>query len=149
MLRVGDSVIIVVSLAKPLWKKEYFMFSSDFGYDPITKKFTALDEVCDAYLEAHSKDANLRYGECPDYEDLGIAVGNGVAVGKNSIGLGSATDAQTLGDDENRDARVEDLTFDPENEVFVALFQDEPPSSGSTPPFGLPEVAEGSTQRRN
>ncbi|KAH6776286.1 hypothetical protein C2S52_013847 [Perilla frutescens var. hirtella] len=124
-------------------------FSSGFGYDPITKKFTASDEVWDAYLEAHSKDANLRCGECPDYEDLGIAVGNGLAIGKNSIGLGSATDAQTLGDDENKDARIEELTFDPKNEAFVALSQDEPPSSGSTPPSGLPEVAEGSTQRRN
>ncbi|KAH6776319.1 Myb/SANT-like DNA-binding domain protein [Perilla frutescens var. hirtella] len=70
-------------------------FSSGFGYDHITKKFTASDEVWDAYLEAHSKDANLRYGECPDYEDLEIAVGNGVAVGKNSIGLGSFNDAKT------------------------------------------------------
>ncbi|KAH6829851.1 hypothetical protein C2S53_005051 [Perilla frutescens var. hirtella] len=81
-------------------------FSSGFGFDPITKKFTAPDEVWYEYLEAHSKDANLRYGEFPDYEDLAIAVGNGVAVGKNSIGLGSATDANTLGDDENRDARI-------------------------------------------
>ncbi|KAH6825955.1 hypothetical protein C2S53_001392 [Perilla frutescens var. hirtella] len=117
-------------------------FSSDFGYDPITKKFTASDE-------AHSKDANLHYGECPDYEDLLIVVGNGVAVGKNSIGLGSATDANTLGDDENRDARIEDLTFNAENEAFVALSQDELPSSSSTPPSGMPEVSEGSTQRRN
>ncbi|KAH6800846.1 hypothetical protein C2S52_001310 [Perilla frutescens var. hirtella] len=123
--------------------------SSGFGYDANTKKFTATDEVWDAYLAAHPKDANLRYGECPDYEDLAIAVGNGVVVGKNSIGLGSATDANTLGEDENRDVRIEDLTFDTENEAFVALSQDEPPSSGSTPPSGLPEVPEGSTQRRN
>ncbi|KAH6833460.1 hypothetical protein C2S53_012682 [Perilla frutescens var. hirtella] len=124
-------------------------FSSGFGYDPTTKKFTASDEVWDAYLEAHSKDAHLRYEECHDYDDLKIAVGNGVVVGKNVIRLGSATHAKTLRDDENRDARIEDLTFDPENEVFVALSQDEPPSSGSTPPSGLPEVSEGSTQRRN
>ncbi|KAH6761612.1 hypothetical protein C2S52_019045 [Perilla frutescens var. hirtella] len=123
--------------------------NSDFLYDHITKKFTASDEVCDAYLEAHSKDANLCYGKCPDYEDLLIVVGNGVAVGKNSIRLGSATDANTLGNVENRDACIEDLTFDSENEAFVALSQDELPSSGSTPPYGLPEVPEGSTQRRN
>ncbi|KAH6825396.1 hypothetical protein C2S53_000968 [Perilla frutescens var. hirtella] len=84
-------------------------FSSGFRFDPITKKFTAPNEVWDEYLEAHSKDANLSYGKFSDYEDLAIAVGNGVAVGKNSIGLGSATDANTLGDDENRDARIEDL----------------------------------------
>ncbi|KAH6801262.1 nuclease HARBI1-like protein [Perilla frutescens var. hirtella] len=98
---------------------------------------------------AHAKDANLRYGECSNYEDLLIAVGNGVAIGKNSIGLGSATDVNTLGDVENRDARIEDLTFDAENEAFVALTQDELPSSGSTPPSGLPEVPEASTQKRN
>ncbi|KAH6789550.1 hypothetical protein C2S51_004556 [Perilla frutescens var. frutescens] len=124
-------------------------FSSGFGYDPITKKFTASDEVWNAYLEAHSKYANLRYRECPDYENLLIAVRNGVAVGKNSFELGSATDANTLGDDENRDSHIEDLTFDVENEVFVALSQDELPSSGSTPPSMLPEVPEGSIQRRN
>ncbi|KAH6829482.1 nuclease HARBI1-like protein [Perilla frutescens var. hirtella] len=123
-------------------------FSSGFGYNHTMKKFTASDEVCDAYLEAHSNDTNLRYGECPDYEDLKITVENGVAVGKNSIGLGSATDAKTLGDDENRDARIEDLNFDAENEMFVALSEDEPPSSGSIPPPGFPEVSEVSTQRR-
>ncbi|KAH6778645.1 hypothetical protein C2S51_009957 [Perilla frutescens var. frutescens] len=124
-------------------------FSSGFGYDPITKKFTASDEVCDAYLEPHSKDANLGYRECPDCEDLEIAIGNGVVVGKNSIGLGSATDAKTLGDDESRDVRIKNLAFDPENKAFVALSQDEPLSSGSTPSSGLPKVSEGSTQRRN
>ncbi|KAH6796718.1 hypothetical protein C2S52_021272 [Perilla frutescens var. hirtella] len=124
-------------------------FSSGFGYDLTTKKFTTSDEVWDTHLEAHSKDAHLRYGKCHDYDDLKITVENGVAIGKNSIGLGSATDAKTLGNDENRDARIEDLNFDPENEVFVTLSQDESPLSGSTPPFELPEVSEGSTQRRN
>ncbi|KAH6775971.1 hypothetical protein C2S52_013532 [Perilla frutescens var. hirtella] len=80
-------------------------FSSGFGYNHTTKKFTASDEVWDAYLEAHSKDANLCYGECLDYEDLEIVVEN-------------------------------------------ALSQDEPPSFGSTPPSGFPEVSEVSTQRR-
>ncbi|KAH6825678.1 hypothetical protein C2S53_002302 [Perilla frutescens var. hirtella] len=120
---------------------------SGFENDANTKKFTATDEVWDAYLASHPKDTNLRYGECPDYADLAIAVGNGVAVGKNSIGLGIATDANTLGEDETRDARIEDLMFDPENDAFVALSQDEPPSSGFTPPSGLPEVSEISTQR--
>ncbi|KAH6763661.1 hypothetical protein C2S51_014910 [Perilla frutescens var. frutescens] len=32
--------------------------------------------------------------------------------------------------------------------MFVALSQDEPPSSGSTPPSGFPEMSEVSTQRR-
>ncbi|XP_057787823.1 uncharacterized protein At2g29880-like [Salvia miltiorrhiza] len=74
-------------------------FNSGFGYDNNAKKFTAPDEVWDAYCQAHPKDAYLLHGNCPDYEDLEIAIGNGVAVGKNSIGLGSATDARTLGAD--------------------------------------------------
>ncbi|KAH6837900.1 nuclease HARBI1-like protein [Perilla frutescens var. hirtella] len=139
---VGDGVIIVTYSnyqSRLKWFKNRWMsyqnllkFSSGFRFDPNTKKFTTPDEVL--------RDANLRYGEFPDYEDLAITVGNGVAVGKNSIGLGSATDANTLGDDENRDARIEDLMFDAESEAFVALSQDEPLPSGSTPPSGLPEV---------
>ncbi|KAH6762590.1 hypothetical protein C2S52_020023 [Perilla frutescens var. hirtella] len=121
--------------------------SSGFGYDNNTKKFTATDEVWDAYLASHPKDTQLRYGESADYEKLRIVVGNGVAVGRNSIGLGIATDANTLGEDEIRDARIEDLMFDPESDVFVALSQDDQPPSGFTPPSGQPEVTESSTQR--
>ncbi|XP_057775365.1 uncharacterized protein At2g29880-like [Salvia miltiorrhiza] len=93
-------------------------FNSGFGYDNKAKKFTAPDEVWDAYCQAHPKDAYLRHGTCPDYEDLEMAVGNGVAVGKNSIGLGSATDARTLGADENRVPHIEELNYDAENEAF-------------------------------
>ncbi|KAL6145457.1 hypothetical protein ACLB2K_056144 [Fragaria x ananassa] len=116
-------------------------FSSGFGYDYTTKRFTAPDEVWDEYLKAHPKDANLRYGVTLDYEDLEIAVGNGVVVGKNSIGLGSATDARTLGDDEGRDARIENLDYDVENEVFVAPTQNDP-SFRSTSPLRFPKVSE-------
>ncbi|XP_057791209.1 uncharacterized protein At2g29880-like [Salvia miltiorrhiza] len=90
----------------------------------------------------------LRYGNCPNYYDLRIAVGNGVAVGKNSIGLGSATDARTLGVDENRAPHIEELNYDAENEAFVGLAQDDPPSSGSKSPLVFPEVPEISTQKR-
>ncbi|KAH6775054.1 hypothetical protein C2S52_012615 [Perilla frutescens var. hirtella] len=122
--------------------------SSGFGYDNNTKKFTVTDEVWDAYLASHPKDTQLRYGESAEYEELRIAVGNGVAVGRNSIGLGIATDANTLGEDENRDAHIEDLTFDPESDAFVALSQDDQSPSGFTPPSEqLPEVTESSTQR--
>ncbi|KAH6771355.1 hypothetical protein C2S52_016158 [Perilla frutescens var. hirtella] len=122
-------------------------YSSGFGYDHNTKKFTTTDEVWDAYLASHPKDTHLRYGESSDYEDLRIAMGNGVAVGRNSIGLGIAIDANTLGEDENRNARIEDLTFDPENDAFVALSQDDQPPSSFTPPSGQPEVTKSSTQR--
>ncbi|XP_057775195.1 uncharacterized protein At2g29880-like [Salvia miltiorrhiza] len=115
-------------------------FNSGFGYDNNAKKFTAPDEVWDAYYQAHPKDAYLRHGNCPDYEDLEIAVGNGVAVGKNSIGLGSATNARTLGADENRVPHIEELNYDAETEAFVGLTQDDPPSSSSKSPLVFPEV---------
>ncbi|WCJ24335.1 hypothetical protein M5689_006302 [Euphorbia peplus] len=123
-------------------------FSSGFGYDSTTKKFTALDEVWDQYLAAHPKDANLRYGECLDYEDLEIDVGNGVAVGKNSIRLGSETDARTFEDGDNRDVRIEDFTYDAENKVFVGLSQTDP-SFGSARPLESPELSEVPNQRRS
>ncbi|KAL6527311.1 hypothetical protein OROGR_016401 [Orobanche gracilis] len=123
-------------------------FSSGFGYDYTNKKFTAPDEVWDEYLKAHPKDVNLRYGECLDYEDLEIAVGNGVAVGKSSVGLGSVTDARTLGDNDNRDARIEDFTYDSENEMFVGLTQNDPPV-GSTTSMEFLEVPEVPRQRKS
>ncbi|KAK1381427.1 hypothetical protein POM88_028171 [Heracleum sosnowskyi] len=52
---------------------------------------------------AHPKDGYMRYEAFDDYEDLKIDVGNGVAVGKNSIGLGSSTEARTLEAGEMRD----------------------------------------------
>ncbi|KAL6124064.1 hypothetical protein ACLB2K_076580 [Fragaria x ananassa] len=92
-------------------------------------------------LEAHPKDVNLRYGVTLDYEDLEIAVGNGVVVGKNSIWLGSATDARTLGDDEGRDVRIKNLDYDVENEVFVEPTKNDP-SFRSTSPLRFLEVSE-------
>ncbi|KAL6580829.1 hypothetical protein OROMI_006752 [Orobanche minor] len=122
-------------------------FSSGFGYDYTTKRFTAPDEVWDEYLKVHSKDANLRYGECHDYEDLEIAMGNGVAVGKSSIGLGSVADARTLADGQNRGALIEDFSYDVENEMFVGLTQNDSPI-GSTTPLESLDVSEIPNQRR-
>ncbi|XP_051117022.1 uncharacterized protein LOC127241842 [Andrographis paniculata] len=118
------------------------------GTIKLLKSLQPQMKVWDAYLEAHSKDACLCYGECSDYEDLAIAVGNGVVVGNNSIGLGSATDARTLGDDENRNVRIEDLSYDAENEIFVGLSENDQ-SYGSAPCSELPEVREVSNKKRS
>ncbi|XP_057791165.1 uncharacterized protein At2g29880-like [Salvia miltiorrhiza] len=136
------------------WTKEQsdalleILFNSGFGYDNNTKKFTASDEVWDAYIEAHPKDAYLRTGSFSDFGDLGIAVGNSVAVGRNAIGLGSATNARTIGVDESRGPNIEELNYDAENEAFVVLGQDDPPLSGSKSPVAFTEVSVESTQRR-
>ncbi|KAL6220026.1 hypothetical protein ACLB2K_007784 [Fragaria x ananassa] len=95
-------------------------FSSGFGYDPSTKRFIATDE-------AHPNDTDLRYGTYEDYEDLEIAIGNGVVVGKNSIGLGSdVTDARTLVVEEGIEVCIGDLDYDIENEAFVSPNEDNP-----------------------
>ncbi|XP_057790201.1 uncharacterized protein LOC131007072 [Salvia miltiorrhiza] len=123
-------------------------FNSGFGYDNTTKKFTAPDEVWDAYIEAHPKDAYLRTGSFSNFEDLGLAVGNGVAIGRNAIGVGSATDARTIGVDESRGPLIEELNYDADNEAFVVLGQNDPPLSGSKSPLESTEVPVESTQRR-
>ncbi|KAL6193812.1 hypothetical protein ACLB2K_034896 [Fragaria x ananassa] len=127
-------------------------FSSGFGYDPSTKRFTATNEVCDEYLKAHPNDTDLRYGTYEDYEDLEIAIGNGVAVGKKSIGLGSdVTDARTLVVEEGRKVCIEDFDYDIENEVFVKPTEDNP-SAHPTSPLQSPENLEiprrGTTQNK-
>ncbi|KAK1365831.1 Disease resistance protein [Heracleum sosnowskyi] len=112
-------------------------FSSGFGYDSTSKKFTAPNEVWDEYIKAHPKDGYMRYEAFDDYEDLKIVVGNGVTVGKNSIGLGSSTEARTLEAGEMRDLRIEDLAFDVDSEVFV-LEQNDPSPKGSPNFFEVP-----------
>ncbi|XP_062014525.1 uncharacterized protein LOC133731076 [Rosa rugosa] len=111
------------------------------------QRFTASDEVWDDYLKAHPNDTNLRYGIFQDYEDLEIAIGNGVAVGKNSIGLGGATDARTLGVGEGRDIRIEDFDYDVDSDVFVRPNQNDR-SFRSTSPLGSPEILEVPKQGR-
>ncbi|KAM5554532.1 hypothetical protein ABKV19_022765 [Rosa sericea] len=105
------------------------------------------DEVWDDYLKAHPNDTNLRYGIFQDYEDLEIAIGNGVAVGKNSNGLGGATDARTLGVGEGRDIRIAEFDYDVDSDVFVRPNQNYR-SFRSTSPLGSPKILEVPKQGR-
>ncbi|KAM7518807.1 hypothetical protein LguiB_017769 [Lonicera macranthoides] len=116
-------------------------FSSGFGYDLTTKKFTACDKVWEEYFKAHPKDTELRYGTFEYYEDLEIAIGNGVAVGKNSIGLGSATDARTLGASEGKEVSIEDLEYDVDSNAFIRPNYNDT-SFHSTSPLQSPEFLE-------
>ncbi|RAL44789.1 hypothetical protein DM860_003548 [Cuscuta australis] len=112
---------------------ELMRFSSGFGFDSTTKMFTATDEVWADYFKAHPKHSNkLRYGKFQDYEDLEIAIGNGVAVGKNSIELGSTTDARTLGTEEGRDVHIDGFDYDLENDAFISQPQSDPPFSSTS-----------------
>ncbi|KAK0577468.1 hypothetical protein LWI29_033331 [Acer saccharum] len=71
--------------------------SSRFGWDHITKKFTASHEVWEYYLKSHPTHRNYRTNTFTDYEDMRIAIGNGTDVGRHSIGLEDDTDARTFG----------------------------------------------------
>lgn len=71
-----------------------------------------------------------------------------MAVGRNAIGVGSATDARTIGVDESRGPLIEELNYDAANEAFVVLGEDDPPLSGSKSPLEPTEVPVESTQRR-
>nr|GLL39995.1 uncharacterized protein At2g29880-like [Ipomoea trifida] len=73
---------------------ELMRHSSGFGWDPITKRFTASDEVWEDYLKSHPTHKHLRTDTVADYEDLAFVFGSTTAVGKNSIGLGDETDAR-------------------------------------------------------
>ncbi|CAA2998949.1 Hypothetical predicted protein [Olea europaea subsp. europaea] len=92
-----------------------------FGWDHVTKKFTASDKVLDNYFMSHSEDKSYRTNASPDYEDLRIAVGNGTAVGTHSIAFGDDTDARTSYTEERRvrDSLIDDFMYDPDTEAFI------------------------------
>ncbi|KAI9201384.1 hypothetical protein LWI28_022632 [Acer negundo] len=93
--------------------------SSGFGWDPVTKKFTASDEVWEDYLKSHPTHKNYRMDTFTDYEDMRIAIGNGTAIKRHLIGLGDDTDARTFGVEENRDGGLDDLIYDLGTGTFV------------------------------
>ncbi|PRQ25238.1 putative Myb/SANT-like domain-containing protein [Rosa chinensis] len=110
------------------FKKQYTNYSqlmghsSGFGWDPITKRFTADDEVWADYLKSHPTHGHFRSETFPDYEDLKIAVGNGTATGMGSISLGDDTDATTFGAEENESwgiGGIDGLVFDRNTNMFV------------------------------
>ncbi|XP_019090985.1 PREDICTED: uncharacterized protein At2g29880-like [Camelina sativa] len=78
---------------------ELFRFSSGFGWDPETKKFTARDEVWDDYLKAHTNKNHLRDETFEDFGDLHLIFSTNVATGKNAMGLGDAIDEDAYQED--------------------------------------------------
>ncbi|CAN6720245.1 unnamed protein product [Malus baccata var. baccata] len=92
---------------------QLFRHSSGVGWDPITKKFTASDEVWEGFLRTFT-----------DYEDLMTVFGDGTAKGNNSIGLGDDTDATTYTVEESRPIRVNEIPSPDESfEQLDPLFQ--------------------------
>ncbi|KAG6496702.1 hypothetical protein ZIOFF_044572 [Zingiber officinale] len=83
--------------------------SSGFGWDSMTKKFTASDEVWEDYFKSHPKHEHYRTDTFEDYEDLRLVVGNGTATGKYAIGLGDDIDARTFETEENGESSYQPL----------------------------------------
>ncbi|ESQ38724.1 hypothetical protein EUTSA_v10029159mg [Eutrema salsugineum] len=83
-------------------KKEYQSYaellrcSSGFGWDPITKQFTASDEVWEEYFKGHPNHEYMRNNTFEDYEDLQIIFENVIARGSTVFGLGGNTNAATF-----------------------------------------------------
>ncbi|XP_060670864.1 uncharacterized protein At2g29880-like [Ziziphus jujuba] len=126
------------------WFKTYYQtfsqlmrFNFGFGWDAATQRFTATDEIWDNYFKSHPNQKHLRTDTFADFEDLKIAVGNGTAIGKNSIGLGDDTDARIYGQDESTHGRIDDYVYDEINEVYVPTQLDpscQAPSLGHNEP---------------
>ncbi|XP_042391783.1 uncharacterized protein At2g29880-like [Zingiber officinale] len=88
--------------------------------DPETKKVTDPEEIWKDYFKSHPKDEHYRTDTFEDYEYLRIAVGNGTATRKYSMGLGYDTDARTLEVEGNRSTTVlDDYVFDHNTSEFV------------------------------
>ena len=48
-----------------------------------------------------------------------IAIGNGTAIGRHSIGLGDETDARTFDVEESRGSDLDNLTYDMMTDTFI------------------------------
>ncbi|KAL6495854.1 hypothetical protein OROGR_030417 [Orobanche gracilis] len=120
-------------LSRMKWfKKQYNNMSSlmrnnsGFGWDPILKTFTASDEIWNEYLKSHPSHKNLRGKSMVDYEDLKIVFGGGTAGGYSSVSVDpDYTDATTFGE-EYTDFGMENFSYDPNSDAFVAPDHYEP-----------------------
>ncbi|KAL2454201.1 Uncharacterized protein Adt_21686 [Abeliophyllum distichum] len=93
--------------------------SSGFGWDPVTKKFTASDEVWNEYFKSNGN-STYRTDTFVDYEDLRIVIGNGTAIGRHAIALGNDTDARTFETQESRGGgSLDNFIYDSNVGVFI------------------------------
>ncbi|CAN7077253.1 unnamed protein product, partial [Brassica oleracea var. botrytis] len=80
---------------KYLGAVELLRFSSGFGWDATTKRFTAPDEVWTEYIKAHPNYKKFRDETFEEFDDLKIIFERNLATGRSAIGLGDTTDAGT------------------------------------------------------
>ncbi|KAJ8529233.1 hypothetical protein K7X08_036068 [Anisodus acutangulus] len=113
---------------KTQYNKMYTLMrnNSGFGWDPIAKTFTASDEVWKDYLKFHPSHKKLREKSVVDYEDLKIVFGGVTVNGNGSIALGTDDTDATTYEEENRAFGMEDFSYDPNNDAFIAPNHYEP-----------------------
>ncbi|KAK9088690.1 hypothetical protein Scep_027772 [Stephania cephalantha] len=111
--------------------------NSGFGWDPVTKNFTASDEVWEEYFKSHPNQRHYQTDTFTDYDDLRIIVGNATASGRYSIGLGDDTDARTFEAEETRGDVLEDLTYDYDTEAFVQRNEHQQKNLNQPPTVGI------------
>ncbi|CAN6845680.1 unnamed protein product, partial [Brassica oleracea var. botrytis] len=80
---------------KYLGAAELLRFSSGFGWDATTKRFTAPDEVWTEYIKAHPNYKKFRDETFEEFDDLKIIFERNLATSRSAIGLGDTTDAGT------------------------------------------------------
>ncbi|KAL5835034.1 hypothetical protein ACOSQ3_014622 [Xanthoceras sorbifolium] len=85
---------------------------------PITKRFTASEEVWENYFKSHPKERHFRTKTLVDYDDLMVVIGNATASERYSIELGDNTDARVIRV-EDKHVGIEDYVFDENNNAFV------------------------------
>ncbi|XP_020233930.1 uncharacterized protein At2g29880-like [Cajanus cajan] len=99
--------------------------NSGFGWDPITKTFTASDEP-------HLSHKDLREKSMLDYEDLKIVVGGKTVSGNTSMSL-DPNDIDPTTFEENVDFGIENFSYDLNNDVFITPDHYEPPYQPPSP----------------
>ncbi|KAM7501590.1 hypothetical protein LguiB_000494 [Lonicera macranthoides] len=75
---------------------------------------------------SHPGHSKLREKSVVDYEDLKIVVRGGTATGNGSIALGGDDIDVTTYGEVNRDFRIEDFSYNPNNDAFIAPDHYEP-----------------------
>ncbi|KAK9098457.1 hypothetical protein Syun_025502 [Stephania yunnanensis] len=124
---------------------ELMRCNSAFGWDHVTKKFTANNEVWEEYFKSHPNKRHYQMDTFADYDDLRIIVENATASGRYSIGLGDDIDARTFEVEETSGDVLEDLTYNYDAEAFVQRNEhqqknlNQPPTDGS---FNAPPTIE-------
>ncbi|KAF3432589.1 hypothetical protein FNV43_RR27329 [Rhamnella rubrinervis] len=112
--------------------------NSGFGWDPVTKKLTASNETWEEYFKSHPTHKSYCTNTL-DYEDLKIAIGDGIAMGSHSIGLGDDTDARTFKVEDNRTSGLDDFEYDLLTETFIQ--SDAHDTLPQSPSLGLVEAS--------